>query len=253
MNSIAAACLCERTSLTLFAPAPSTISFVPLMRNLSPAAPFPTPSKALGTRNRLLRYGICVPCKKQPPRVRDAFSKALGAQKQAPTVRKRYSVPKTPSSGTRRVFRGTRYQKQASTVQNMRAVRKTGSYGTRRIFRSSPCSKQASMVRERYSVPEKPSYGTERNDRIRLLRSGFWLEDAAITNNPTHPSPIKLTKLTKTTLPPQKHPKPIKATLLHKNHPTPSNSLNPQKPPCPIKAKRPTDSRRPTLRLCTKT
>ena len=70
----------ERTSLTLFAQAPSTISFVPLTRNLSPAAPFPTPSKALGTRNRLLRYGICVPCKKQPPRVRDAFSEAFGVK-----------------------------------------------------------------------------------------------------------------------------------------------------------------------------
>ena len=35
--------------------------------------------------------------------------------------------------------------------------------------------------------------------------------------------------------------------------PTTSNSPNPQKPPCPIKAKRLTDSRRPTLRLCTKT
>ena len=33
----------ERTSLTLFAPAPSTISFVPLTRNLSLADPSPYP------------------------------------------------------------------------------------------------------------------------------------------------------------------------------------------------------------------
>ena len=33
----------ERTSLTLFAPAPSTISFVPLTRNLSLANPSPYP------------------------------------------------------------------------------------------------------------------------------------------------------------------------------------------------------------------
>ena len=30
----------------------------------------------LGTRNRLLRYGICVPCSKRLPGVRDASSKA---------------------------------------------------------------------------------------------------------------------------------------------------------------------------------
>ena len=57
-------------------------------------------SEALGTGNALLWYGICVPCAKQAPVVRDAFSEALGAQnkllrygrdircaKQAPEVR----------------------------------------------------------------------------------------------------------------------------------------------------------------------
>ena len=41
----------ETAPLSLFAPAPSTISFVPLTRNLSPADPSPAPSTALGTRN----------------------------------------------------------------------------------------------------------------------------------------------------------------------------------------------------------
>ena len=83
-------------------------------------------------------------------------------------------------------------------------------------------------------------------NRTRLLRSVFWLEDAAITNNPAHPNPINSPNHAKTH---QLH----KSHLLRKNSPTTSNSPNPQKPPCPIKAKRLTDSRRPTLRLCTKT
>ena len=41
----------KRPPLSLFAPAPSTISFVPLTRNLSPAAPSLAPSTALGTRD----------------------------------------------------------------------------------------------------------------------------------------------------------------------------------------------------------
>ena len=41
----------KRPPLSLFAPAPSTIFFVPLTRNLSPAAPSLAPSTALGTRN----------------------------------------------------------------------------------------------------------------------------------------------------------------------------------------------------------
>ena len=41
----------ETAPLSLFAPAPSTISFVPLTRDLSPEAPSLAPSTALGTRN----------------------------------------------------------------------------------------------------------------------------------------------------------------------------------------------------------
>ena len=41
----------KQPPLSLFALALSTISFVPLTRNLAPAAPSPAPSTALGTRN----------------------------------------------------------------------------------------------------------------------------------------------------------------------------------------------------------
>ena len=36
--------------------------------------------RGLGTRNALLRYGICVPCSKRLPGVRDAFSEAFGVK-----------------------------------------------------------------------------------------------------------------------------------------------------------------------------
>ena len=120
----------ERTSLSLFAPAPSTISFVPLTRNLSPADPSPYPvrgwtglsdatatrfpvlrttkcdafSEARRTKNRLLRYGIVIRCSKRLPGVRDAFSEAFGVKnrlfwygrdiryrKQPPVVRDAFS------------------------------------------------------------------------------------------------------------------------------------------------------------------
>ena len=108
----------ERTSLTLFAPAPSTISFVPLTRNLSLADSSPYPVRGwtglseatatrfkastdcstypppvatvklgnayqfekFGTGNSLLRYGIHTRCSKRLPPVRDAFSEAFGVK-----------------------------------------------------------------------------------------------------------------------------------------------------------------------------
>ena len=107
----------ERTSLTLFASAPSTISFVPLTRNLSLADPSSYPvrgwtglSEATATRfkastdcstcppvatvklgnayqfekfrtgNRLFRYGIRIRCSKRLPPVRDVSSEAFGVK-----------------------------------------------------------------------------------------------------------------------------------------------------------------------------
>ena len=56
--------------------------------------------RGLGTRNRLLRYRICVPCSKRLPGVRDASSEALGAQNRL-----------------LRYGRDNRCQKQASVVR----------------------------------------------------------------------------------------------------------------------------------------
>ena len=142
----------ERTSLTLFAPAPSTISFVPLTRNLSLADPSSYPvrgwtglsettatrfpvlrttkcdafSEARRTKNRLLRYGIRIRCSKRLPPVRDAFSEAFGVKnrllrygrdircaKQPPVVRDAFSkARRTASCRTGRIFRGVPRQKQ---------------------------------------------------------------------------------------------------------------------------------------------
>ena len=107
----------ERIPLSLFAPAPSAISWVPLTRNLSPAGPSPAPSKALGTRNSLLRYGIRIRCQKQPPGVRDAFSKALGAKNRLMCTEGKFGTGKGLL-----VYR-THLRK-----------RKTASWGTRRVF-----------------------------------------------------------------------------------------------------------------------
>ena len=71
------------------------------------------PLCGLGTRNRLLRYGICVPCSKRLPGVRDAFSEAFGVknrllrygrdircQKQAPVVRDASSKARRTADST---------------------------------------------------------------------------------------------------------------------------------------------------------
>ena len=57
--------------------------------------------RGLGTRNRLLRYRICVPCSKRLPGVRDAFSEAFGVK-----------------SRLLRYGRDIRCQKQSSLVRN---------------------------------------------------------------------------------------------------------------------------------------
>ena len=70
--------------------------------------------RGLGTRNRLLRYRICVPCSKRLPGVRDASSEAFGVKnrlfrygrdsrcaKQTPGVRDASSVRGTASARRR--------------------------------------------------------------------------------------------------------------------------------------------------------
>ena len=148
----------ERTSLTLFAPAPSTISFVPLTRNLSLADPSPYPvrgwtglsdatatrfpvlrttkcdafSEARRTKNRLLRYGIVIRCSKRLPGVRDAFSEAFGVKnrllrygrdircaKQASVVRDAFSKARRTAPATLNDFQRPAKQPTPQTVDSL--------------------------------------------------------------------------------------------------------------------------------------
>ena len=124
----------ERTSLTLFAPAPSTISFVPLTRNLSLANPSPTRGGQASQRQL-------------PP-----ASKYPSIAQRAPCSNRQ--------TGQRVSVREIRYRKQPPTVRNTHSVLKKASWGTRRIFRGIRCKKQASTVRKRYSVPKTAASGT---------------------------------------------------------------------------------------------
>ncbi len=60
--------------------------------------------EGLGTRNSLLRYGICVPCSKRLPGVRDAFSEAFGAKNRLFRYRRDIRCMKTPFFCTEGVF-----------------------------------------------------------------------------------------------------------------------------------------------------
>ena len=126
----------ERTSLSLFAPAPSTISFVPLTRNLSPANP--TPSEGGQASQMQLPLASTYPSIAQ----------------RAPCSNRQ--------TGHRVSVREIRYRKQASTVRNSHSVLKKASWGTRRIFGSIRCKKQAFPVRKRYSVRRTAFSGTRR-------------------------------------------------------------------------------------------
>ena len=126
----------ERTSLTLFAPAPSTISFVPLTRNLSLADPSPSEGGQASQRQLPLA------------------SKYPSIAQRAPCSNRQ--------TGQRVSVREIRYRKQPPTVRNTHSVLKKASWGTRRIFRSIRCKKQAFPVRKGYSVPETAFWCTER-------------------------------------------------------------------------------------------
>ena len=107
----------ERTPLSLFAPAPSAISWVPLTRNLSPADPSPAPSKALGTRNG------------------SPFSGSL-----------KTSVPERASYGTEYVFGVKKGFLGYATHFQRHSVLKKASWCTRRVFKYTRCKKQASIT-----------------------------------------------------------------------------------------------------------
>ena len=92
-------------------------------------------SEAFGAKNRLLRYGRDIRYRKRPPTVRGASSfGGTRYRKRPPGVRNMRAVQKTGFCGTRRVFRGIRCKKQASTVRKRYSVPETPSYGTGYIF-----------------------------------------------------------------------------------------------------------------------
>ena len=93
------------------------------------------PVSGIRYRSGHLWYGICVPCSKRLPGVRDAFSEAFGVKNRLFRYGKGIRCMKTPFFCTEGVFRGTRCSKQASTVRKRYSVPKTGSSGTRRIFK----------------------------------------------------------------------------------------------------------------------
>ena len=128
----------ERTSLSLFAPAPSTISFVPLTRNLSLADPSPYPVEGGQASQMQLPLASTYPSIAQ----------------RAPCSNRQ--------TGQRVSVREIRYRKQPPTVRNTHSVLKKASWGTRRIFRSIRCKKQAFPVRKGYSVPKTAASGTRR-------------------------------------------------------------------------------------------
>ena len=73
---------------------------------------------------------------------------SIRCKKQASTVRKRYSVPKTAFCGTRRIFKGP---------QNSRLHRPwTASWGTRRVFGGVPCQKQHLPHRTHLQCAKRP-------------------------------------------------------------------------------------------------
>ena len=120
----------------------------------------------------------------------------------------RHSVPERASYGTEYAFGAQNGFLGYATHFQKLAVLKTGFSGTGEIFGT-----ENALLR----------YGM---NRTRLLRSVFWLEDAAITNNPAHPNPInstttqKLTNSIKATCSEKTH-QPHQTPQTHKNHPAP--------------------------------
>ena len=152
----------KRTSLTLFAPAPSTISSVPLTRNLSLANPSPTrggqaSQKQLPPASKYPSIAQRAPCSNRQTGQRVSV-REIRYRKQPPTVRKEYSVPEIASSGTRRIFRDIRCKKQAFPVRKGYSVRKTGFCGTRCVFKGA---QNSTCYIERFSKARETADSTD--------------------------------------------------------------------------------------------
>ena len=137
---------------------------------------------AFGTGEGLLWYGICVPCSKRLPVVRDAFSEAFGVKNRLFRYGRDIRCMKTPFFCTEGVFRGTRCSKQASTVRKRYSVPKTGFSGTRRIFKgpqNSTCCTECVFKGPQNSTChiERVSKGAQ-NSRLHILWTASCPPDA---------------------------------------------------------------------------
>ena len=102
---------------------------------------------AFGTGEGHLRYGICVPCSKRLPGVRDAFSEAFGVKNRL-----------------LRYGRDIRYRKRPPTVRD-------ASSKARRTADSTDCG-QPTGVRDAFSEACRAKSSTCRNGRIFSARNG---------------------------------------------------------------------------------
>ena len=88
--------------------------------------------------------------------------RSIRCKKQASTVRKEYSVPKTASCGTLRIFKGAQnstcyIERIFKGPQNSRLHRRwTASCCTGRIFRGVPCQKQHLPTGRSFSARKSP-------------------------------------------------------------------------------------------------
>ena len=103
---------------------------------------------AFGTGEGLLRYGICVPCSKRLPVVRDAFSEAFGVKNRLLRYGRDIRCQKQPSV----VRDASSKSRRTADPQNVDSLLPTG-----RISRGVPCQKQPTAAPDASSVRETPT------------------------------------------------------------------------------------------------
>ena len=122
---------------------------------------------AFGTGEGLLRYGICVPCSKRLPGVRDAFSEAFGAQNRLLRYgrdircQKQPSVVRDASSKARRTADSTA-RGQPPGVRDAFSEALGAKNRLLRYGRDIRCQKQPSVVRDASSKARRTADSTGR-------------------------------------------------------------------------------------------
>ena len=139
----------ERTSLTLFAPAPSSISFVPLTRNLSLADPSPYPGV-----DRPLR-GNCHPLFCAPEGAGRGLLSARGSLK---TRR----VPQKAVLRTECLRKRVAYHRRLFCAPNICSVPKKGVSGTEYHSRTRKACSAHRVPLKMHRVPQEPVFCTAR-------------------------------------------------------------------------------------------